>query len=91
VFAHSSCNRHKRDYLAHPEHLARWREQNLDTADELGCRFDDAVLRHDADRTRKIAVWAYQQAEYSEANVWVAEDQFLGLDTGWRTALGLAS
>ena len=91
VFAHSSCNRYKRDYLAHPDHLARWREQNLDSAEALGRQFDDAVLRHDAGRTRKIAAWAYQQAELAEANVWVTEDQFQGLGPAWRMALGLAN
>ena len=91
VFAHSSCNRHKRDYLAHPDHLARWREQNLDAADELSARFEDAVLRHDALRTRKIAAWAYEQAELAEAHVWISADQFQGLDPDWRMALGLTS
>ena len=90
VFAHSSCNRHKRDYLAHPEHLARWREQNLDSAEELGCRFDEAVLRNDVGRTRKIATWAYEQAELARANVWVSRDRFAGLDVDWRTALAPA-
>ena len=89
VFAHSGCNRHKRDYLAHPEHLARWREQNLDSAEELGHQFDDAILRHDVVRTQKIAVWAYQQAELAEANVWIAGDQIRGLGADWRSALRL--
>jgi 5-methylcytosine-specific restriction endonuclease McrA len=91
VFAHSSCNRHKRDYLAHPEHLARWREQNLDSAEDLGRQFDDAVLSHDVGRTRKIAVWAYQQAELAEAHVWIAADEVQGLTAGWRRALGITS
>lgn len=91
VFAHLGCNRQKRDYLAHPEHLARWREQNLDSAEELGRHFDEAVLRHDAGRTQKIAVWAYQQAELAEANVWVAADRFQRLEAGWRAALRLTT
>ena len=87
VFAHSKCNSLKRDYLAHPEHLLRWREQNLDCPAELGSQFDSAVLRHDANRSRKIAYWAYEQAELARARVWVAADEFLGLGPEWRTVL----
>jgi hypothetical protein len=87
VFAHSGCNRYKRDCLAHPEHLARWREQNLDCANQLGKRFDNVVLPHDADRTRRIAHWAYEQAELGRARVWVAVDKFESLSKAWRVAL----
>ena len=87
VFAHPKCNSLKRDYLAHPDHLLRWREQNLDCADELGEQFDGVVLRHDAYRSRRIAHWAYEQAELARARVWVAADEFQGLGSEWRRVL----
>ncbi|MFZ9092934.1 MAG: HNH endonuclease, partial [Planctomycetaceae bacterium] len=35
VFSHPACNISKRDFLAHPDFLARWRESNLDYGDHL--------------------------------------------------------
>jgi 5-methylcytosine-specific restriction endonuclease McrA len=87
VFAHPKCNSRKRDYLAHPDHLLRWREQNLDCGDELATKFDRIKLRHEADRSRKIAHWAYEQAELAQARVWIAADEFAGLGGEWRQAL----
>lgn len=87
VFSHSECNRRKRDYLAHPEHLLRWRQQNLDSAADLGCRFDNDVLNHDATRSRRIACWAYEQAELACARVWIAAEKFAGLGPEWRDVL----
>lgn len=87
VFAHPKCNNLKRDYLTHPNHLLRWREQNLDCADELAEQFDSIVLRHDAGRSRKIALWAYEQAELVKVRVWIAADEFAGLGGEWRRIL----
>ena len=87
VFADARCNRHKRDYLAHPEHLAKWDERNLQQADQLGVLFDDALLRHDAERTRKVAWWAYEQAELAEARVWISSDEFEALGPLWKGML----
>jgi hypothetical protein len=87
VFAHAGCNGHKRDYLAHPDHLMRWREQNLDCATVLSDQFDSLVLRHDADRSQRVAAWAYEQAEAAQARVWRAGSEFEALNAGWRVAL----
>jgi hypothetical protein len=87
VFAHARCNQEKRDYLAHPRHLARWRQQNLDCADELATQFNDAVLRHDAKRSAKVAHWAYEQAELANVRVWVQHDEFGDLGEEWRGSL----
>jgi hypothetical protein len=87
VFAHAVCNGHKRDYLAHPEHLMRWREQNLDCATVLSDQFDSLVLRHDAGRSHRVAAWAYEQAESAEARVWRVANEFEALNAGWRVAL----
>ena len=87
VFSHACCNRGKRDYLADPTHLERWREQNLDCSNELAAQFDAALLRHDARRSAKVAHWAYEQAELSNARVWVVRNEFRELGRKWRQSL----
>ncbi|MBM3348068.1 MAG: HNH endonuclease, partial [Betaproteobacteria bacterium] len=72
VFACRTCNGAKRDYLAHPDHLRHWREQNLDHSDALAEQFAAACLPHDAGRSRQVAEWAYEQGEVGGAHVWRA-------------------
>jgi 5-methylcytosine-specific restriction endonuclease McrA len=87
VFADARCNRQKRDYLAHPRHLAKWGERNIQQAEQLGAMFDDALLRHDAERSRKVAWWAYEQAGLAEARVWISSNEFETLDSLWKDML----
>jgi hypothetical protein len=87
VFSHSSCNNHKRDFLGHPEHLARWRERNLDAAIMLGDVFDSSGLSHDAERSRFVAVWSYEQGEQSRVHTYLKRDDYPALDRGWRDVL----
>lgn len=47
--------------MAHTEHLARWRESNLESSSQLDRAFDYNELVHDADRSRHVAAWAYEQ------------------------------
>jgi 5-methylcytosine-specific restriction endonuclease McrA len=84
VFSHSECNRDKRDYLAHPDHLRRWREQNLDTGEPLSESFSEARLSHDLARTRQVAFWAYEQGEASGTHVWVTGRRLESLMHIWR-------
>ena len=74
----------------YPAHLARWRAQNLDDAPALAAAFEQATLRHDARRSRKIAAWAYEQAELAGARVWIEAERFTRLEARWREALGTA-
>lgn len=87
VYTHRDCNRDKRDYLAHPEHLSRWREQNLDAGEPLSARFTAARLPHDRDRSRRIALWAYGQGELAGAHVWVRGNQVDPLPPDWGRVL----
>lgn len=87
VFSHPSCNNSKRDFLAHPDFLARWRENNLDYGGHLSEVFDSKGLMHDVERSRHIAWWAYEEGQRSNAQVWLGKDRILKLDDSWRMAL----
>ncbi len=89
VFSHSQCNLAKREYLAHPDHLRRWREDNLDRGDALAATFDAARLPHDRERSRRITAWAYGQGELAGAHAWVEGKQVTALGSMWRAALGV--
>lgn len=88
VFSHSECNRDKRDYLAHPDYLRRWREQNLDAGEPLSESFSEARLAHDMGRSRQVAIWAYEQGEVGGAHVWVTGRRLEPLTYAWRKSLG---
>jgi len=87
VFAHASCNNAKRDYLAAPIHIERWRVQNLDEGHRLARRFDEAGLLNDLERSTLIARWAYQQGQASKAQLWVRKGEFEDCDYRWQAAL----
>jgi len=87
VLADSRCNGQKSDYLAAREHLCKWAETNL-SGSELSERFDAAGVIHDAERSRQIALWAYEQGEQGGSFVWVAGKQFLPLTPDWRQCFG---
>lgn len=83
VLADSRCNGQKSDYLAATKHLGKWAETNL-ASPELSARFDAAGVIHDAERSRQVAVWAYEQGEQGGSFVWVDGRQFVPLTADWR-------
>ena len=87
VFAHAGCNNAKRDYLAAPIHIERWRVQNLDEGHRLARRFDEAGLLNDLERSTLIARWAYQQGQASKTQLWVRKGEFEDCDYRWQAAL----
>jgi hypothetical protein len=87
VFAHASCNGKKRDFLAHTDHLERWKEINLNSGSELASAFDDRGLCHDQTRSEQVAIWAYQQGEAANSHVWLKNDELLPLGPEWRGIL----
>jgi hypothetical protein len=87
VFSHPACNNSKRDFLAHPDFLAQWRENNLDHGHSLAEMFDEKGLMHDAERSRYIAWWAYEQGQKSNAHVWDGKRGITSLDGSWRSAM----
>jgi hypothetical protein len=87
VLAHDNCNAQKRDFLAYPAHLERWQVSHLERERELAQRFDSLALPHDGDRSRAIALWAYEQGEAAGAHAWIDADRFMRLDGSWRGVL----
>ena len=87
VLAHDNCNAQKRDFLAYPAHLERWRASHLERAGELAQRFDSLALPHDGARSRAIAWWAYEQGEAAGAHAWIDAERFVRLDASWRDVL----
>lgn len=87
VFADGHCNASKRDHLAATDHLAHWREQNVDAGTDLEQRFEHAQLHHDRERSLQICSWAYEQAELGESRVWVGGNHFTTLRADWRRLL----
>ncbi len=89
VFSDSKCNLAKRDYLAHQDHLQRWRDENLGRGDMLAAAFDAARLPHDMERSRRITEWAYRQGELAGAHVWVKGNEVSAIGSTWRSVLGV--
>lgn len=87
VFAHTSCNNKKRDFLAGLDHLAQWKETNLDSSNSLTSAFISAGLAHDQQRSRHVAVWAYEQGEAAGSHVWSLGRSIEQLGEGWRRIL----
>ena len=89
VFSHARCNLAKRDYLAHPDHLRRWRDENLGRGEMLAAAFDTLRLPHDMGRSRRITEWAYRQGELAGAHVWIKGNEVSAIGSTWRSALGV--
>lgn len=88
VLAHRECNAAKRDFLAHPLHIERWRRSHIERADELTQRFNARLVAHDLDRSQAIAWWAYEHGELTGAHVWVLEKRVECLPPDWRRGFG---
>lgn len=84
VLAHDACNGRKGDLLAGVPHLERWLERNASRRAELGRIFSDAHLLHDAETTRHVAAWSYEQVERAGGLVWLGGDRFGHLGREWR-------
>jgi hypothetical protein len=87
VLAHPECNARKRAFLAYPRHVESWCRSHLERAEELAQRFEAEQLPHDAERSRAVAWWAYDQGETAGAHAWIEADRLVPLDSSWRGAL----
>ena len=86
VLADARCNAGKLDRLAAFEHLERWCERNA--RPDWTAALDRRTLPHDVRRTKRVARWAYAQAEQGGATVWQrGRDGLIDLDPRWRGLL----
>lgn len=69
------------------DHLAKWKETNLEVAPDLVAAFDDRGLSHDRSRSKQVAIWAYQQGEAAHSHVWLKGKELLLLGPEWRHIL----
>ncbi|MDP6650664.1 MAG: HNH endonuclease domain-containing protein, partial [Gammaproteobacteria bacterium] len=86
VLTHNKCNGYKRDHLAAEDHLKRWAESRLDNT-LLDADFASAGVLVDANRSRHVARWAYEQAEAAQAHGWILGKKFEVIDNRWRYIL----
>ena len=91
VLAHPGCNSSKSDLLAAEEHLERWTERTRTRRDQLEQGFDQLGVLHDWPRSRRIAHWAYGQADDAGRQVWVgASLDLIPLSGNWQQILETA-
>jgi hypothetical protein len=87
VLADARCNGDKADRLASFDHLSRWSARN--TQPDWVDAFERHLVPHDAAVTRRVAAWAYRQADQAGATVWKrGREGMVGLDPRWRDLLG---
>jgi len=91
VLAHQTCNLAKSDTLAAVKHLERWWGRNETFGKDLGESFNRKNLIHELEASKEIGRWAYGMAEKSEAQVWVARDQYEKLGPEWKAIAGITS
>jgi hypothetical protein len=85
VLAHAACNGDKRDMLAAVGHLERWFERNDIEEKALVEVFNAARFPFDADASSSIALWAYENAERAQAQLWVrCTGETASFETGWK-------
>jgi hypothetical protein len=83
VLADGRCNGGKLDRLASVEHLGRWCARNARPA--WTAALETRALPHDLARTKRVAAWAYAQADRGSATVWQqGRDGLVPLDSHWR-------
>jgi hypothetical protein len=86
VLADGRCNGGKLDRLASVEHLGRWCARNARPA--WTAALETRALPHDLARTKRVAAWAYAQADRGSATVWQqGRDGLVPLDSHWRAML----
>jgi hypothetical protein len=88
VLAHCTCNNNKRDFLASSHHLEKWQRRNHDLGSMLATEFDVRGILHNIAATKKIAFWAYSQAEGSRSNLWHQRDVIQPIEPSWRELFG---
>jgi len=85
VLAHDACNSRKGDLLAAVPHLDHWLERNGTRRAELDQIFSEARMLHDADTSKHVAAWSYNQVEQAGGLVWLGGERCEHLGQEWRS------
>ena len=80
VVAHGSCNGDKSDLLAAERHLVNWLGRNQREGAEISGLLQTVGFYGDADMSKRVAHWAYQQALQQGAMLWVRGKSFESVD-----------
>lgn len=87
VLADRYCNSQKRDRIAAIDHLAAWSERNL----RYGGQIQRDLERHgfvcQVGASKRVAFWAYSQAEAVRGLTWLRGDDLYELPGDWRRLL----
>ena len=79
MVAHERCNGRKRDFLAAPEHVGRWRERfgpDLSTAPELEAVAEDARWETAPERSVSVTRAIYLRLP-ADAKLWKRGEEFV--------------
>jgi hypothetical protein len=87
VLSHQTCNAQKGDRLAAEVHLERWWRRSVEHGAELTDRFQEKNIVHDLEASRRITLWAYEQAEHAHSDVWSQARTLVELSPAWRSLL----
>jgi 5-methylcytosine-specific restriction endonuclease McrA len=87
VLSHQTCNGQKGDRLAAANHLERWCKRSVDHGAELAGRFQEKNIIHDQQASRQITLWAYEQAQHTNSDVWLIGKSLIALSSSWRSSL----
>ncbi|MGH9875703.1 MAG: hypothetical protein ACRD9S_24870 [Pyrinomonadaceae bacterium] len=53
---------------------------------ELAGRFEEKNIIHDQQASRQITLWAYEQAQHANSDVWLLGKKLVALSSSWRSS-----
>lgn len=71
--------------------LERCLGRNTTRRAELDRIFSEARMLHDAETSRHVAAWSYEQVELAGGLVWLGGERFEHLGQEWRSRFTMAS
>ncbi len=79
VLCHDSCNLEKSDTLAAAEHVAKWRERNVQWGGQIDTELRGKFVCN-LETATTVAEWSYQNAEASKSRLWKTGDEYTDFD-----------
>ena len=81
MVAHGGCNGDKSDLLAAERHLVNWLGRNQREGAEISGLLQTVGFYGDADTSKRVAHWAYQQALQQGAMLWIHTKKYEPIST----------